>query len=405
MPREQPPFQIEPLTHLQQRLRTLGTGALTAVRRIDVGDLVRVTLAALVLWAVRAPRVLVVLDPPQRVTTTNPVAGVHTRLTDEVEAWKIQRTLRMVRRMGTPWIVEFFPWPYIEPQEGEFNWGHTDTVIRHAENQGLTVIARLGWVPGWARPEGRSRDVRRKGPETTLTYLDTEHYGAFAEFVGRFAARYRGRVDHVIIWNEPNLSFEWGYRPVDPEGYTELLREVYDSAHAANPNVVVMAGALAPTLEPEGSAAGMNDLTYLKRMYQAGAAAHFDALAAHAYGRTSPPGTPPDPETINFRRVELLRELMTAYGDAAKPIYVTEAGWNDHPRWTGAVSPAQRIEYTIGAYEWAHQQWPWCECVAMWAFRYPAPTYSYQDRFTFVTPDFHPRVIYLEVQAYTGNDR
>jgi len=80
---------------------------------------------------------------------------------------------------------------------------------------------------------------------------------------------------------------------------------------------------------------------------------------------------------------------------------VTEAGWNDHPRWTGAVRPGQRIEYTIGAYEWARQHWPWCECVAIWAFRYPASTLNYQDYYSFVTTNFEPKVIYLEVQKYT----
>jgi len=406
MPSEQPRLWTEPPKHLGAHWIRLRARALAALRQIRASDLIRLFLTVFILWAIRAPRVLVVPDPPQQVTTTNPIAGVHTRLTDEVETWKIQRTLRMVRQMGTPWIVEYFPWPYIEPQEGDFNWAHSDTVIRHAENQGLTVIARLGWVPEWARPEGASTaNTQADNGETTLTYLDAAHYEAFAEFVAAFVDRYEGRVNHVIIWNEPNLSFEWGYRPVDPEGYTEMLEEVYARAHAANPDVVVMAGALAPTLEPEGSAAGMNDLIYLERMYQAGAAAHFDALSAHAYGRTSPPDAPAAPGSINFRRVELLRDIMVAYGDAAKPVYVTEAGWNDHPRWTGAVSPAERIEYTIGAYEWAREHWPWCKTVAMWAFRYPAPTYSYQDHFTFVTPDFEPQVIYLEVQAYTGNEQ
>jgi hypothetical protein len=333
------------------------------------------------------------------VNTTNPIAGVHTRLTDEVETWKIQRTLQMVRKMGTPWIVEYFPWPYTEPQEGTFTWNHSDTVIEYAKNQGLTVIARLGWVPTWARPGGSDGTDTH---ETTLTHLDPEYYDEFAGFSARFAARYREQVDHIIVWNEPNLSFEWGYRAVDPEGYTALLREVTPRVRAANPNAVVLAGALAPTLESQGSTAGMSDLAYLERMYAAGAAAYFDALAAHAYGHTAPPGEAPASETINFRRVELLREVMDAHGDAAKPIYITEAGWNDHPHWTGAVSPARRIAYTVGAYEWARHHWPWCKCVAMWAFRYPAPTHNYQDHYAFVTADFEPKVIYLELQDYTG---
>jgi hypothetical protein len=364
---------------------------LTLVRRIRPSHLLRVMLALIALRAIDPPHVLVVLDPPQQVITTNPIIGVHTRLTDEVEEWKIQRTLQMVREMGSPWIVEFFPWPYIEPAKGNYNWSHADAVVRHAENQGLTVIARLGWVPGWAREK-----------ETTFTDLDSEHYDDFAEFVAAFVERYRGRVNHIIIWNEPNLSFEWGYRPVDPEGYVEMLKAVYPRAHTANPDVIVLAGALAPTMEPEGSTAGLNDLAYLERMYRAGAADYFDALSIHAYGLTQPPEAPPGPDVLNFRRVELLRKIMVAHGDGDKPVYVTEAGWNDHPRWAHAVRPAQRIAYTIDAYEWARQHWPWCACVAMWAFRYPSPTYNYQDYYEFVATDFEPRVIYLEVQHYAS---
>ena len=375
-------------------MRELLLSPSTWLRHVRPTHLARLALVLFILWAVRPPHVLVVLDPPQQVVTTNPIVGVHTRLTDEVEEWKIQRTLQMVRELGAPWIAEYFPWPYIEAEEGVFTWGHSDTVIEHAENQGLTMIARLGWVPAWARPVPGEQ-------ETTLTYLDADHYDDFAGFVAAFVARYRGRVNHVIVWNEPNLSFEWGYRPVDPEGYVELLRAVYSRAHAANPDVVVLAGALAPTLEPEGSAAGLSDLAYLERMYQAGAAPYFDALAVHAYGLTLPPEEPPAPGALNFRRVELLRAGLVAHGDGDKPIYVTEAGWNDHPRWAGGVRPAQRIEHTIGAYEWARQHWPWCACINMWAFRYPAPTHSYQDYYTFVTENFEPKVIYLEVQDYT----
>ncbi len=393
---------MKPVERAGALWKSLPDVTLTLLHRIGLRNVLRLLLAVFILHAVRPPRVLVVPDPPQQVTTTNPVAGVHTRLTDEVETWKIQRSLRMVREMGTPWIVEFFPWPYIEPQEGRFTWDHTDTVIQHAQNQGLTVIARLGWVPSWARPAdpGSAADQT-----TTLTHLDREHYAEFADFVARFVARYRGRIHHIIVWNEPNLSFEWGYRLADPEGYVDLLREVYPRARAANPDVVVMAGALAPTLEPEGSITGMTDLAFLERMYEAGASPYFDALAVHAYGQTSPAEEPPAPDVINYRRVELLREMMLAYDDGAKPVYVTEAGWNDHPRWTGAVTPAERIQYTVDAYEWARQHWPWCQAVAMWAFRYPAPTYSPQDHYTFVTADFQPKVIYLEVQEYTGNAR
>jgi hypothetical protein len=282
----------------------------------------------------------------------------------------------------------------MEPfEQGDFTWDHANMVIEHAENQGIQVIARLGTVPEWARPEWVDQP-------TTWNYLDQEHYLDFAAFVGQFVEHFHGRVQHIIIWNEPNLSFEWGYRPVDPEGYTELLAQAYRAAKAADPEIVVLGGALAPTLEPAGSATALNDLDYLERMYAAGAADYFDALAVHAYGWTHPTDAAPDPMIINFRRTELIREIMVRNGDQRKPVYITEGGWNDHPRWTNAVRPGERVDYTVGAYAYAEANWPSVEAVCLWAFRFPAAHHNYYDYYAFVASDFTPRIVYDAVQAY-----
>ena len=364
-------------------------------RVVRFGAAGRILLVLIWLWAVEhPPGTLTQFDPLQTVLTRNPKIGVHTRLTDEAAPWKIQRTLRMVREMGAPWIVELFAWAGIEPDQGQFDWRHTDQIVDHAANQGLTVIARLGLVPAWARPDPRER-------ETTLNYLGADHYDDFADFVRAFVGRYRGRVRHVIVWNEPNLSFEWGMRPVSASEYVELMKVAYAAAKEADPNVIVLAGALAPTREPVGSPTGLSDLIYLQQMYDAGAAEHFDALAAHSYGLTSPANESPNPDRINFRRVELLRRIMLANGDGDKPVYITEAGWNDSPRWNGAVSPGQRIEYTIAACDWARSQ-EWVAMLAMWAFRYPQPARTYQDGWTWVEDDFTPRPIYEEVRQYAA---
>ena len=179
-----------------------------------------------------------------------------------------------------------------------------------------------------------------------------------------------------------------------------MLREVYPLVKAANPDVQVLAGALAPTMAPPGSDQGVNDLTFLRAMYDAGAADFFDLLAIHAYGWHADPDAPADPEAINFRRAELLREIMVEAGDGDKHAMITEGGWNDHPRWTRAVRPAERIGYTLRAYEIAQEEWPWLDAVCLWAFRYPWDAKSYQDYFTFVRTDFEPKPIYLEVQSY-----
>jgi polysaccharide biosynthesis protein PslG len=336
------------------------------------------------------PRAL--LDSPQTVDTEKPMMCVHTRLIDEVYEWKIQRSLQMVRAMGASSIVEFFPWAYAEPVLGRYSWDSFDRIVRHAENQGLHIIARMGLVPDWARPSVSGT--------STLNTLPDESYDDFARFVATFAERYAGVVDQIIIWNEPNLAFEWGFQAVDPSDYVRLLQAIYAPVHEANPNVIILGAPLAPTLEPLGSPNGLNDLLYLEAVYEAGGGDYFDALAMHTYGFTEPPAAPPGDEQLNFRRAEMLHEIMLRYDDPNTPVYITESGWNDHPRWTKAVRPAQRVAYTVDAFRWAEAEWPWLDKLCIWVFRYPASTRSYPDNFTLITPDFQTTPLYAALQAY-----
>ena len=143
--------------------------------------------------------------------------------------------------MGAPWIVEYFPWAYIEEQPGQYNWAHADQVVNHASRQGLTIVARLGFVPHWARPQ-----------DTSPLQLDEVHFADFGRFAAKFVARYQNKVRFVIIWNEPNLALEWGYQSPDPVKYTAMLRTVYPLVKEANPDVEVLAGALAPDFGSAG---------------------------------------------------------------------------------------------------------------------------------------------------------
>ncbi len=361
------------------------------------GIVLRLALVVFLLLDLAPAPPRVYLDPPQIAETEHLEVCVHTRLTDEIEEWKVQRTLQMVREMGATTIVEFFPWPYVESEQGTYDWAHADRIMRHAQNQGLTVIARLGLVPGWARPP-----VQEK--VTTLTYLEEDYFEDFAFFVSAFVDRYStlygDLLRGVIIWNEPNLSLEWGGRAPDPEAYTELLRLSYSAAHAARPDIIVFGGALAPTTEAVDSSAGMNESAFLTRMYEAGAAGYFDVLAVHTYGFTHPPNADPDSSTINFRRIELLRDVMIAHGDEDTLMTITESGWSDDPRWTNAVRPGQRIAYTLEAFQMV-ELWPWVDQLCIWNFRQPVDYRNRRDTYyALVSSDFYAKPIYEAIQAY-----
>lgn len=360
----------------------------------------RAVLALVVLAAM--PRTVLApleLGPARQVESRHPITCTHTRLTDEVEPWKVLRTLELVREMGATSIVEYFPWAYYAPEDGRYDFSQAALRIDFARHEGLRVIARLGGiVPEWLRPLGVDGT---HGPDTLLP---EDGYPAFAEFVGAFVERFSGQLDAIVLWNEPNVALEWGFRRPDPEAYARLVILAAERAHSADPDVVVLGGALAPTLEPDGSDLALDDLIYLDRMLAAGAGRALDGLAVHAYGLGFPPDEPPAADALNFRRVELVRDRLSAHGLGDLPLYITEMGWNDSPRWTRAVKPGARIDYTIAALQLAERDWPTVRAACIWAFRYPAPQHSYGDYFTLVTPEFVRKPIYDAVQAWARED-
>ena len=356
-------------------------------------SLMVVALLAVQFFSLRLPPPLN-LPPPQTVATNNPLVGVHTRLTGVGDEAYIRHTLEQVRELGASWMVELFPWAYVQPRSRYgYDWAGADMVMQHARRQGLQVVARLDMVPAWARPA-----------HTTDRYLDPAHYADYTAFVVAFAKRYAPLgVRHLIIWNEPNLRFEWGERAPDPGAYAALLKVVYPAVKAAVPEAIVIAGALSPGTSLDDGQTRMDDMQYLASLYDAQIGPYFDMWAVHAYGGQAPPGAEPDPATVNFRRIELVRQMLERFGDSTKRLIVTEGGYNDHPRWSAAVRPADRIRWTIATYEQA-RRYPWLEAVALWQFTTPFATRSYPDAWNFVAPDGTPRAIYQAVQAYARRE-
>src|SRR5207244_7010307 len=134
-----------------------------------------------------------------------------------------------------------------------------------------------------------------------------DNFADYGDFVATVAARYKGRVSHFQVWNEPNLGEEWTGKP-DPAEYVRLLKSAYARIKEANPQATVLSAPLA--INTENGPLHLNELEFLDQMYQAGARQAFDVLSANAYGMDKPPADPPSKSTLNFRRVELLRQVM-----------------------------------------------------------------------------------------------
>lgn len=272
--------------------------------------------------------------------------------------------MQAARAAGAGFVVVVFNWDTIEPDPNNIYWEVPDAALRAAEYYGLQVIARLDRPPQWAF------DGANPSPWNLLAY---------EAFVRRVANRYGDRLAGIIIWNEPNLSLEWDGRPPIPEGYVQMLRPAYRVIKHEAPNLPVLAAGLAMTTENNDTA--MSDLEFLQGIYNAGGGEFFDALAAHPYGFGRPPTETPAPDRLNFRRLELQREIMAANGDSHKPIWITEMGWrtsapNPNDAWQ-VVTPRQQSDYVRQALEYAAQNYPWLERLALWELNAQGDDYGY----------------------------
>ena len=345
---------------------------------------------------------------PLPLAAVNPY-GVNVFLHKEVDPWKKEKTLQMIQEGGIGWIKQQFPWAELEFKKGVYwddrnaksSWAKFDEIISLAERYGVRVIARLDRPPDWARKPGSNAEAPPARVED------------FGDFVYDFVTHYKGRVQFIQIWNEPNLDEEWYLKqPVDPVGYVTLLKEAYRRAHEADPNIMVLAAPLATNNEPPESV-DRNELRYLEQMYQAGAKEYFDIMAANAYGLNRPPEDPPNIETLNFRRVELLRQVMEQNNDAEKTIWFNEYGWNAKPnpsggstepnenqRW-GIVTLEQQADYTARGIRWAREHWPWAGVFTIWYFRQVGDIPIDRDEYYFqmVNPDWVKQPVYNRVQA------
>jgi hypothetical protein len=337
--------------------------------------------------------------------------GINTFLHHEVEVAKREEQVRLIAEAGFTWIRQEFPWEDIEIHgRGDFldrrndpagvdAWAKYDNIVDLAEQYDLQIIARLSNPPAWSRAAG----------DEMGTYAPPDNLDDFAHYAGTVAARYRGRVRYYQVWNEPNIYPEWGEQAVDPEGYTALLCTAYQAIKAADPDAVVLSGALAPTAEL--SWRDLSDYLFLERMYQAGAGDCFDILTMQGYGLWSgPTDHRRRPFIINYERNEVIREIMVQHGDAEKAIWISEMNWNAapedvEPRY-GRVTLDQQARWAPLAYQRAQEEWPWIGVINFWYFKRASDDWLAarvpEAYFQMAAPDFTLMPVYDSMKAYTA---
>ena len=214
---------------------------------------------------------------------------------------------------GVQSVRTTFNWAAAQPQaNGPFDFRQSDHIVALAAGRGMTVLPIIMYCPPWAAAAGRD-------PGTLDVPADPEAYAAYAAALvhrygpdGSFWASHptlpRLPIERWQIWNEPSFDYYWP-QPF-ASSYVPLLAAAHDAIKAADPHAQIVLP-------------GFPDWAwqFLATLYEQGPSVRrdFDVVAAHPYTQ--------QPANV-IRFLALMRSEMRRYGDGAKPIVITETGWN-----------------------------------------------------------------------------
>jgi hypothetical protein len=180
-----------------------------------------------------------------------------------------------------------------------------------------------------------------------------------ADFAAFLAAVAQHNPDAIQVWNEPNIDRQWPAGNISGANYTAMLKAAYEAIKAANPNVMVISAAPAPTGFFAGActASGCDDNVFIGQMAAAGAAQVMDCVGIHYNeGILSPDATSGDPRGNGGHYTRYYSAMVNLYVHTfpTRPLcfdelgYLTPEGYGQLPpgfEWASEVTLADHAEW------------------------------------------------------------
>ncbi|MCA0454951.1 MAG: hypothetical protein LCI00_13345 [Chloroflexi bacterium] len=218
-----------------------------------------------------------------------------------------------------------------------FGFGHFDK-MRQAGMTWLKLQIRWDGSSPASAVQSQLTSARNGGFKVLLSVVgDLNQLGADrAGYITRFATYVAGIAalgpDAIEVWNEPNIDREWPRGQISGGNYAQMLIESYNAIKAANPAVMVISGAPAPTGYFGGrcAAEGCDDNIFITQMQQAGAANAMDCVGMHYNDGIVPPDrTSGDPRGSSDHYSRYFKTLIALYAGVfpGKPVCFTELGY------------------------------------------------------------------------------
>lgn len=210
-------------------------------------------------------------------------------------------------------------WLSHEPADGRYDWGELDRAVNRIVGHGQSVYMTIGYTPAWAAAPGQP-----------ATQGAVPRAGLYERYVRAVVERYRDRVHHYGLWNEPNLPQFWSGTAA---GYADRIVTPGAAAiHAACPACF----AVGPDLAAVG-----NWQPYMEQVFQRAGAA-FDIISHHTYAKPVPlhggwicddfdHALDNSADPICFYKPGLRQVLNEFDNTREKAVWLTETGYQAQP--------------------------------------------------------------------------
>ncbi len=207
-------------------------------------------------------------------------------------------------------------WSSINTSPGVYDWGYFDRWMARASEYGQTVLYTVYATPTWASSCPTCVCNQGNGapgscyPPNDLNSDGTGSDKHLKDFVTALMQHVGpGKIQVLEVWNEPNIPSEWGGTT---QQLVSMARDIRSVALSYDANIKISS--------PAETGDGKNNLNmlWLNSYLAAGGGAYLDIIGLHGYVW--------NPEDI-VARVSATTADMQQYGQASKPIWVTEGSW------------------------------------------------------------------------------
>ncbi len=240
-------------------------------------------------------------------------------------------------QLGVGWTRLRFVWSDIQPNDsGQWNDARLEAQVKAEIAAGREVVGLIVNTPPWARTDGN-----KVGVPNGMELPANDPNNLWATFLRRLVTQYAGRVNHWIIWNEPDIwdskygGQTWGGSVNE---FLQFQRLAYAVAKSANPNAVIHLAGFTYWWD-----VNYNRTPFFKRFLDAlrndpNAAAnnyYFDVATVHQYFRTD----------VVYDLTLWHHTMMRAYG-FDKPVWLVEtnAAPSLDPTW---LAPDSQFNITL----------------------------------------------------------